>query len=166
MKKLFYAIFPLFVCLLMVGCDTSGIRLAFFSNATSPGSENYTMRVTFQNDKRYEEKYFDIQLMSTVSDVELTFWQEGEDKLSATIGESGVWNSLTSLKLTAAGLEGRENFDQLKEAVSQTYIFNVSKECKLIFRVVAGEIAENTDKTGFILALAEPISDDFVLNCA
>ena len=47
--------------------------------------------------------------------------------------------------------------------VDESYIFNVSKTCKLIFRVVAGEATENSAKTGQILANFEPVSDDFVL---
>lgn len=167
MKKLFLLIFPLFVCMTVFGCESAAVvKLASFSNLTSAGSENYTFRLSFQTDKRYEEEYFDIQVMSSESDLSLSFRREGEGELAINIAEKNVWNSLTSLQATASGLEGREQFDQLKEAVSQIFIFNVSKPCKLTFRVVSGSIAENQQQTGFVIMNTQPISDDFVLNCA
>lgn len=167
MKKLFLLIFPLFVCMTIFGCESSAVvKLASFSNLTSAGSENYTFRLSFQTDKRYEEEYFDIQVMSSESDLSLSFRREGEGELAIKIAEKNVWNSLTSLQATASGLEGREQFDQLKEAVSQIFILNVSEPCKLTFRVVSGSIAENQQQTGFVIMNTQPISDDFVLNCA
>lgn len=166
MKRLFLLIFPLFLCLAMCGCESMAtIKLASFSNMTSAGSEDYTFKVNFENDKRYEEKYFDIQIMADQDDVEMTYHIEGENALKSTLTEKNVWNSLTSLKTDAVGLAGREEFDQLKEAVGQIYIFNVSKPCKLTFRVVVGQLAENVQNTGYVLLNTEPISDDFVLNC-
>ncbi len=166
MKKLFLLIFPLFLCSIICGCESmAGIKLATFSNITSAGSENYTFRLNFQNDSRYEEKYFDVQIMSDQENIEITYNIEGENKLTSTITEKNVWNSLTSLKSDAMGLLGHEEFDQLKDAVSQIYIFNVSKSCKLTFRVVVGQLAENEQQTGFVLLNTEPVSDDFVLNC-
>ena len=103
--------------------------------------------------------------MSDTQDLQITFWKENDSKLSTNITEKDIWLSLTSLKVSSAGLEGQETFGQLKDAVTDIYIFNVSKPCKLIFRVVAGQIAENSDKTGFVILNTAPISDDFVLNC-
>ena len=167
MKKLFILVFSFFVAVTFLGCENATkISLASFSNMTSAGSENYTVKISFQSDTRFQEKYYDVQIMSDTEDVELVFWKEGEDKLTSTLTEKNVWNSLTSLKVSAAGLEGQEDFSQLKDAVNEIYIFNVNKPCKLIFRVVAGQISENSDKTGLIIANTEPISNDFVLNCA
>lgn len=166
MKKLFLIIFPFFVLVSFIGCESmANVKIATFSNITSAGSENYAMRINFQNDSRYQEKYYDIQVMSDTQDLQITFWKENNSKLSTNITEKDIWLSLTSLKVSSAGLEGQETFGQLKDAVTDIYIFNVSKPCKLIFRVVAGQIAENSDKTGFVILNTAPISDDFVLNC-
>lgn len=166
MKKLFLLIFPLFLCSVVCGCESMAtIKLATFSNMTSAGSENYTFRVNFQNDLRYEERYFDIQVMSDQDDLEITYHIENENSVMSRLDEKNVWNSLTALKADAIGLAGHEEFEQLKDAVSHIYVFNVSKPCKLTFRVVVGMIAENAQSTGFVILNTEPISDDFVLNC-
>ena len=106
-----------------------------------------------------------MQLKCDTSDVKLTLWKENEQKVTSNITIKERWVSLTSLKADSAGISGQETFKKLKDAVDESYIFNVSKTCKLIFRVVAGEATENSAKTGQILANFEPVSDDFVFEC-
>ncbi len=166
LKKLKYLIFPVLAALLLTGCENANqINAASFSEITAAGSEDYAMTVKFMEDKRVEDKYFDIQLMTDVDDVQLVFWQEGEAKITTTISQKGRWRSLTTLKVNSAGLEDTESFLKLKEAVDQSYMFNVNKPVKLIFRVVAGEAAPNSAGKGQILANTEPVSKDFVLEC-
>lgn len=167
MKKLKYLLLPLFIlCLIFAGCETNNqLRVASISNITAAGSEDFAIRINYQEDKRLENKEFDVQVRCDTSDVKLTFWKENEQKVTSNIAVKERWISLTSLKSDSAGLSGNETFKKLKDAVDESYIFNVSKSCKLIFRVVAGEATENSAKTGQILANFEAVSDDFVLEC-
>ncbi len=167
MKKLrFLWLLPVISCIFLFGCENSNkIYVASFSEITAAGSTDYGVKISFADDKRVEEKYYDVQLMSDENDVGMTIFLEGDEKFSATISERGRWQSLTSLKVNAAGLEGRETFSQLKDAINQNYIFSVNKKCKLIFRVVAGEMVKNSNGVGQVLANTNAVSKDFVIDC-
>ena len=152
--------------LVMAGCeDENTIRVAAISEVTSAGSKDYGVRIAFQQDRRVEEKSYDVQIMSDSSDVELTIFLEGDKKFSAHIDEKNRWNSLTSMRVTAAGLEGTEKFEKLKDAVDQTYVLSVNKKCKLIFRVVAGEAIDTTSGKGQVLANTENVSNELSIDC-
>lgn len=166
MKKIKFLALLIICACIFAGCESSNeITVAYLSNATSAGSEDYAVKITFQQDDRVENKYYDIQIMSDVDDLQFTFFQEGEGKMSATISQSNRWNSLTSIIYSSMGQEGKESFEQLKNAVDVIYVINVEKPAKLFFRVVAGEVEDNADGTGEILANTQPVSADFVLNC-
>ena len=166
LKKIKYLIFPVLAALLFAGCEqTNDLIVASFSNATADGSENFAAKLNFQQDKRLEEKYYDIQIMTDTENSKIVFWKEGEDKVTTTIKEKNRWKSLTSLKVDAAGLAGTETFQKLKDAVDVTYIFNTEKSIKIFLRVVSGEEVDNSAGTGKILANTEPVSQDFVLEC-
>lgn len=166
MKKLKYLFIPFLLCLAFCGCEAStSIRVASLSEITAAGSSDYAVRIEFADDERLEDKEYDIQLKCDTENVNLTFWREGEQKITSSISVKNRWHSLTSIKADAAGLSGKEQFKKLKVAVSESYIFNVSAPCKLTFRVVAGEATENSAKTGQILANVDPVSDEFVLEC-
>lgn len=161
-KKLF-----LLLCILGLaigGCESVGqIRAASISEVTAAGSNDYAVRFVFNDDKRIEEKYYDIQLMSNTDNLSIIFHREGEDKISVDIKESNRWLSMTTLKLSSASMTGSEKFNQLKNAVDETYIFNFNKPCKITFRVVAGDAVDASSGSGQILANSEPISKDFIL---
>ena len=166
MKKIRFLTLLLVFAVLLVGCEKSNqIIVAYLSNATAAGSHDFSLKIDFQEDKRVEDKYYDIQIMSDVDDLSIIFFKENEQKISANIAESNRWNSLTSLKYYGLGEESKENFEKLKEALDQIYVFRVDKSAKLIFRVVAGEAEENATKTGQILVNTQPVSQEFVLNC-
>lgn len=166
LRKVKYLIFPVLAALLFSGCEQANeLIVASFSNATADGSENFAAKLNFQQDKRMEEKFFDVQIMLDTENTKIVFWKEGEDKVTVTIAEKNRWKSLTSLQVGAAGLAGTEDFTRLKDAVDVTYIFNTEKPVKIFLRVVAGEAVDNSAGTGKILANTEPVSKDFVLEC-
>ncbi len=167
MKKLkFLLILPLISLIFLSGCeDDNVIRVATISEITMAGSSDYGVKVRYQDDKRVEDKYYDIQIMTDVDDVGLTIWKERNEKFTIRISERNRWNSLTTIKARAAGLEGKENFEKLKDAVDESYMFNVDKRVKIFLRVVAGESVDNSQKTGKILANTEQVSKLFTLKC-
>lgn len=137
MKKLKYLLLPLFVLsITLVGCETNNqLRVASISNITAVGSEDFAIRINYQEDERLENKEFDVQLKCDTSDVKLTLWKENEQKVTSNITIKERWVSLTSLKADSAGISGQETFKKLKDAVDESYIFNVSKTCKLILEL-------------------------------
>lgn len=166
MKKLKFLALLIMCACIFAGCENSNeITVAYLSNATSAGSDDYSVKISFQQDDRVEEKYYDIQIMSDVENLSFTFFREGDGQMSATISQKDRWNSLTSLIYSSMGQEGRETFSRIKDAVDVIYVFNVEQPAKLFFRVVAGEVEDNAEGTGQILANTQPVSEDFVLNC-
>ena len=73
------------------------------------------------------------------------------------------WYSLTSLIAIAQDKSNTEKFMPFKDAVTKTYIFNSEKPIELTLRVVAGDVEENSQKTGDVLVGSEDISDEFKL---
>lgn len=147
----------------IVGCeDATQIRCASISEITSVGSKNYAVRISYQEDKRLENKATDVQIK--VSKIgKYTFWEENDTKLSFVLNEMDEWYSLTNLIYKARGKEGEEQFENLKDAKTKFYIFNFDGQSEMTLRVVAGQKEDNANKTGQILVGSEPISSQFVL---
>lgn len=166
MRKIKYLFIPFLMCAMFCGCESSSsIKVASLTEITAAGSDDYTIRIEFADDDRLEEKEYDIQIKCDTENVNITFWRENEQKITSSISVKNRWHSLTSIKVDAAGLSGQERFNKLKDAVSESYIFNVSSSCKLTFRVVAGEATDNSANTGQILANVDPVSDEVTIEC-
>lgn len=166
MRKL--NIFVLLFCLMffLSACENSNkLIIAKFSNVTAAGSSDFAVKVVFEQDDRLSEKYYDLQIMSDVDDVNITFWKEFEDKVTTTIAEKDRWNSLTSLTVSSSGLVNTESFQKLKDAKGFTIIFNVDRPVKLFLRIVAGEVEPNDSGLGYVIINTEPVSDEFILDC-
>ena len=58
---------------------------------------------------------------------------------------------------------GQENFDEFENAVTKFYLFNSDKDLSLTFRVVAGDLEDNSDSQGQVLVGSEVISKQFTL---
>ena len=142
--------------------DSTQLHCASISEITSAGSENYGVRISFYNDSRLKDKYVDVQIkFDKICDV--TFWEENQNKLTLEIDDYDEWYSLTNLIAIAKGQDGKENFEKFSEATARTYLFNYSSPLEITFRVVVGEIENNSQETGQILVGSEPISDQFIL---
>lgn len=165
MKKYrFLAIFLLILAPLFIyACENATlIRTATISEITAVGSKNYGVRISFANDKRFEEKCVDVQVkFNKIGDI--TFWEENGEKLIFEIDEIDEWYSLTTLIYKAQGKEGSENFEYHNQAKTRTYLFNFDGRVNVNIRAVAGDKELNSDETGYILTESEPISDQFTL---
>lgn len=73
------------------------------------------------------------------------------------------WYSIEYLKAKATSTEGSEKFEKFEKALARTYLFNYDGKIELTFRVVAGDIEDNSTETGEILVGSEPISKQFTL---
>ena len=153
----------LIVSICFIGCeDATQIRCATISEITSVGSKNYAVRISYQEDKRLEDKITDVQIkFSKIG--EYTFWEENDTKLQFVITEMDEWYSMTNLIYKARGKEGEEKFEKLAEAKTKYYLFNFEGKSEVTLRVVAGQKEDNINRTGEIIVGSEPISSQFVL---
>ena len=159
MKKLFSLAF-IFIsfCTLFAGCEGGNLlRTASFSNITMAGSQDYTIKISFAEDERVDNRYYDIQIKADGAK-KIKIGKEFEKKKEAQLSES--WQSLTTLLLDEANTE---TFVKGSEAVTVIYIFNTEEESKITFRVVVGGIEDNASGTGKIITSPEDCSDEFVV---
>ena len=158
LKKLSFIIASLIF--ILTGCESSTlIRTATISEITAAGSENYGVRVSFANDKRFEEKCVDVQVKFSKTGA-IILWQENQDKISYEIDQSDEWYSMTTI---FAAQPNTETFEKHNKAVAKTYLFNYDGKMEITLRAVAGDRQENAYKTGEILVDSTPISDQFTL---
>ena len=158
MRKLLSLILLPIFCLILTGCESGNIlRTVSFSEITSAGSDDYTFRVTFSQDERVDEKYYDLQIKAD-GEKKISIGQEFEEKQEVLLTEE--WQSLTSLLLK---IPNSETFTKGKEAISLVYIFNAQEKVKVFVRAVVGGITDNAFKTGKIITNPEPASNEFVI---
>lgn len=157
------ALFLLSFAFLLVGCeDSTMIKSAFISEATSAGSDEYVLRINFQTDSRLESESVDV-LIKSDKPVNLTFWEENGQELTLTFDRSDYWESLTHLVTLSKGELGRETFEKFAKVTNKSYIFKSEEAVNLTFRVIAGQVQDNSDGTGQILIGTDNISEEFVL---
>ena len=90
-------------------------------------------------------------------------WQENQERLTIEFDDYDEWYSLTSLIYHSQDRAGQENFDEFEKAVTKFYLFNSDKDLSLTFRVVAGDLEDNSDSQGQVLVGSEVISKQFTL---
>lgn len=163
MRKVLLAFACFIVAFALVGCENStNLRCATIREITAAGSDNYGVAIAFQEDKRLEESAVDVQIKANKI-CELTFWEEGNEKIIINLGEKDTWYSMTSLIVTANGQPETEKFMRFKDAITKTYLYKSANPVELTLRVVAGDIEENVSKKGEVLVGSEDISDEFKL---
>lgn len=165
--KRFSLILTAFIFLLsglfLVSCEESArLDCASISEITAVGSKDYAIKVCFYQDERLKGKGVDIQIKCDKV-ASLLCWQENQERLTIEFDDYDEWYSLTNLISKSQEKEGQENFDIFEKAVNKIYLFNSDKDLSLTFRVVAGEIKENSLSTGQVLVGSEVISKQFTL---
>ena len=160
MKKL-YKFGLIFVLLIFLsGCDGEEVRCAHLNNKTQGQSTNYAISFSLDKDDRMKEKYVDLQIKSSCEGQVISFGREMEEKTSLYLEDKDVWYNLTVLIAEQNGLSGYETFEKYVDKKNETYLFTVENDTTLTFRVVAGNITENDEKTGQILTSVEAISNE------
>ena len=159
MKKVFSILSVILISLcVLAGCEASNtVKTVAFSNITSAGSEDYTVRIMFIEDERVDNKYYDIQLKAD-KPMTIKIGKEMEEK--KVIQLSDKWNSLTSLLVDEPNTE---TFTKGSEAITLVYILTAEAKANITFRAVVGGIEENAFGTGYIITSPEECSDEFVL---
>lgn len=165
MKKKIFSLILLVSAFSMTlfGCEKSTqLRTAYINEITAAGSENYAIKVSYSEDSRLENKGTDIQVkFDNIGTIKIG--KENEEKFQYKINDYDEWYSMTAIFAQAENKVGEEKFENYKDALPKTYLFEFDGDIKITFRIVAGDIEENSEGTGEILAGSEPISEQFTL---
>ena len=147
----------------LASCEKSArLDCASISEITAASSHGYAIKVCFYQDERLKGKGVDIQVKCDKI-ASLLCWQENQERLTIEFDDYDEWYSLTSLIYHSQDRAGQENFDEFEKAVTKFYLFNSDKDLSLTFRVVAGDLEDNSDSQGQVLVGSEVISKQFTL---
>lgn len=155
----------LFLCLAifpLCGCERKPYVVSF-QNATMAGSDQNTLNIFFADDKKFDEKVYDIWVKSDTDALGLVINRSNQQPFEITIDKKDTWQSMTSIEFGANQKAGEEDYVGYKDAVDLIYIFQTSKEATLTFKAVTGDKIQNDTKTGYMLVNAEDVSKEFEL---
>ena len=165
MKKFLYVLVGIMLAFsgVLLGCESSTqIECAYINEITVAGSDNYGVRITHADDSRLEGKGVDIQVRFSRKG-EITLWQEGGTKYFYQVPDYDEWYSMTVIFAEFEGRQDKEEFELKEDATNKTYIFSSEHPVEITFRVVAGDIEQNSQGTGQILVGSESISKQYTL---
>lgn len=139
-KKLFIIVLS-FAMFMVSACGTNEHHMcANFINITNSGSTDITFKVTFEEEKRYFDKGFDILIKSNTDTTEFVIKKELEDFVKITLKEKDTYYSL--YRLMADAKNEKFEYTTYKNSVSKIFIINSENDFTLTLKVVAGEISE------------------------
>ncbi len=148
----------------LFGCENStALRTASFTDISISASKNYGVGVKFSEDKRLQEKYVDVQVKSDKVIDKMYIWEDNGEKYSLSFNVKDSWKSITTILVEGEEKAGTEQFEKYSEALSRRYLFSSSTPVNLTFRVVVGDVEDNSKGTGKVFVGSEPISDEFTL---
>jgi len=162
MKKILSLIAILVVCLTFCGCDRKPLTVTF-QNATMAGSDQNTVNVFFADDKKFDNKVYDVWIKCDTDDVSLTINRSNQPKFKTNLKKKDMWYSMTTLELESDGKIAQEDYVTYKDAVDLVYVLQTNQKCKITFKAVTGDKTKNAEETGFLIANAEDVSKEFSL---
>ena len=143
-------------CFLLTACENGNtLHTVSFSEITNAGSENYAFRVDFAEDKRVDNKYYDLQIKAD-GNKKIKIGKEFEEKKEIFLTKD--WQSLTTLMLETPDTE---TFTMGQDAVTIIYIFLAEEKIEITLRAVVGGIENNAKGTGKIITSPESCSEEF-----
>lgn len=160
MKKVFLCFLCVLFSFIFVGCaNQTQLRIAHISDLTVGNSTNYAVKVTLDEDDRVEERYVDLQIMSSKGEQFLTVGEENKESMTIFLERKDYWYNMSYL-LSDDEVEIYQTYKDYG-----TKIFNITSknDVTLKFRVVAGKEKENANTGEKILVLSEDLSDEFSL---
>ena len=150
------SVFFMTMLVVFVGCSEDNVmEVAHFSDMSSVGSKAYSVKVVIDEESKLKNKSIDVQILSSVSDLEIAINLEGQSPKNISLPKENRWYSLTEFFA-----EEKVEFTKFETAENLQYILKVNKSADVSFRVVAGEAVEASDG-GQLLANSEMISNIF-----
>ena len=162
MKKTFSLIAIFAICLTFGACDRKPMTVTF-QNATMAGSDQNTINIFFADDKKFDEKVCDIWIKSDTNDVALIINKSNQQKFKTYLKKKDMWHSMTTLELESDGKIAQEDYVMYKDAVDLVYVLQTNQKCNVTFKAVTGDKTKNAEETGFLIANAEDVSKEFVI---
>ncbi len=140
LKKLSMLILTLAIFIVSACTFGNNSICANFVDITSPGSNDITFKVTFEEEKRYFDKGYDILIKTDTDNAEFLIKKELENFVKITIKEKNTYYSL--YKLMAKAENKKFEYMPYKKAISKIYIINSQNDYLLTFKAVVGEISQ------------------------
>ncbi|MGI5842055.1 MAG: hypothetical protein ACOX6H_02015 [Christensenellales bacterium] len=162
MKKKFILAFVLCFCFLTLFACAKEPIVAFFTDGTSAGSDNYTVNVDFADDKRFEKKFVDILLSSDTDNLQIVFKREFDEDTTLVLPEKDKWYSLTEL-LGKQNADNEEGFKPFNDKSDMTLVIQSDQDAFLKMKAVAGDVQENSQAQDILINQVD-ISKEFVLD--
>ncbi len=161
MKKIILIFLCVCFSFCLVGCESdSELRVAHITNATAAESTNYSIKVMLDQDKRVEQKYVDLQIMVDKPEQVVSFAEENEKQEVLVFEKENYWYNLCYLTKG----DGENDYQKYVDFGTRVFNFSVPNDVKMKFRVVAGDIKQNSQTSERILVVGEDISKTFTLN--
>ena len=143
MKKLSLVI-VICACLVFIdGCEFPERKplTVTFIDISGALSTDHTIKISFAEEKDYENYYVDI-LVKSDTNVELTLYQEfatAEDKIKLNLTSNGEYISLDEYKLFNLEEEQTDSMVGYSDALVTNLVVNASNNATLTFLAVIGE---------------------------
>ena len=158
MRKFLSLLFVLFIPFILTSCEGGNeLRTVAFVDMTNAGSEEYAVKVLFSDDKRVDNKYYDIQIKADGRKT-ISIGREFESKKDIML--TNDWQSLTTLMLDEPNTE---ILTVGSDAETIVFVLNSREKVSIAWRAVVGGIEDNAFGTGKIITSPESCSDEFVL---
>lgn len=142
MKK--YIVFSL-MCLsfMFAGCEMPKRQplTVTFIDVSGALSTDHTIKISFAEEKDYEDYYIDI-LVKSDKNVELTLFQEfanDQDKIKLNLTANGEYVSLDEYKLFNVEEEQTDSMVGYSDALVTNLVVNSNKDATLTFLAIIGE---------------------------
>ena len=163
MKKVCLYLFLTLCLILIMGCEMGERKplTVTFMDVSGALSTDHTIKISFAEEKDYEEYYVDILVRCDTDDVELTLFQEfakDEDKIKINIGTNSGFVSLDEYKIFNMEEEQTDSMVGYVDALTTNLVVNSSKDATLTLLAVVGE-----KENGKFKQVAE-VSKEYTLN--
>ena len=148
MKKIFLIIMLVFCVSCTIGCQQNQRTplTVTFIDVSGANSADHTIKISFAEEKDYEDYYVDILVKSSI-ETNLVIFQEfakEEDKVSLSVGKEYI--SLDEHKVFNLEQEQTDSMVGYGDALQTTIVVNSSKDATLTFLAVIGEKQEGQFK--------------------
>ena len=143
MKKVCFYLFLTLCLILSMGCDAVNRKplTVTFIDVSGALSTDHTVKISFAEEKDYEDYFVDI-LIKSDTDVELTIFKEfsrDEDKVKLSLKANGGYVSLDEHKLFNLEEEQTDSMVGYGDALMTTLVINASKDANITMLAVIGE---------------------------